>query len=82
MSENQVPALDPDADAIAIVRSIACSQRAGFRRRWPAEYDSGFIAGMLDKAEPSLRYPPDFAAWAFVRRQAWFSGWNAGYTRP
>lgn len=76
------PAPDPDADAIAIVQGIAASQRAGYRRQFPLEYDSGFIAGMRDKVKPSSRYPPDFGAWSVERKNGWFAGWNEGYTRP
>jgi hypothetical protein len=75
--------LDPDSDAIAMVKAIAISQRAKIRARDKQTYDAGYVAGYRDKAEgPCLRYPPDFQAWTLDRKNAWFAGWNEGYARP
>lgn len=83
VNSSQRQPLDPDADAIAMVRSIAISQRARIRAQDKRTYDAGYIAGYQDKAlGPALRYPPDFQAWSLDRKNAWFAGWNEGYERP
>lgn len=76
----------PAADPEKIEKATRENKR--IRDLWPAEFKDGFQSGRAGKAaERSARefggYPRGFHGWPLERRNAWFAGFNLGYTgRP
>jgi len=63
--------------------SDAEDHRLRIRAEWPAEYDNGLRCGLLNefpKPREQGGYPIGFHSWPLVRRNAWFAGFNKGYT--
>jgi hypothetical protein len=55
------------------------------RRPWPAEFADGLRCGILgdpDETPPRERggYPQGFHGWPLEKRNAWFAGFNFGYS--
>lgn len=63
--------------------STVAQARQEIRRRRPAEFDGGFLAGKGRKPPAGMPggYPPGFHAWPLDRRNAWFCGFNAAYVK-
>ena len=62
----------------------ARNERQAIRAKFPAEYDDGATCGLTLKPEGAREpggYPKGFFDWPIDRRNGWFAGFNAGYTR-
>jgi hypothetical protein len=65
--------------------SDARNQRRALQRAWPAEFADGIRCGLLpgpDTAPPrdAGGYPQGFHGWPLERCNAWFAGFNFGYS--
>jgi hypothetical protein len=73
-------------DKLKYVDSTANTSTAlkSLRAKWPAEFDDGVRCGLLNKfpanGEPG-GYPQGFHHWSLDKRNAWFAGFNIGYTK-
>ena len=57
-------------------RRAADDEREHIRRAFPAEFNDGAKRGFRgDKL-----YPPGFLEWPLDRRNAWYAGFNKGYS--
>ncbi len=59
------------------------SRREETRARFTAEFDDGARVGFFGRTEgprESGGYPQGFQTWPPERRDAWFCGWNAGFS--
>jgi hypothetical protein len=66
--------------------SEARNQRRALQHAWPAEFKDGVRCGLSpepDETPPRERggYPVKFHSWPLEARNAWFCGWNVGYTK-
>jgi hypothetical protein len=53
----------------------ASRDRQALREKFPAEFRGGARCGFLRKD-----YPEGFHTWSIERCNAWWAGWNQGYT--
>jgi hypothetical protein len=59
------------------------TERAAIRAAWHVEFDEGARCGALQKFDGEREaggYPLGFHSWPLERRNAWYAGFNAGYT--
>lgn len=57
---------------------------AAIQAKWPAEFNDGARYGLLNKCHGKREpggFPPGFHDWPLNRRNAWFAGFDEGYSR-
>lgn len=57
--------------------TAAMECRHALRATWAEAFDDGVRRALNDNRE----YPIGFAAWPLEKRNAWFAGFNVGYTK-
>jgi hypothetical protein len=53
---------------------------ASLMRRWPEEFQGGARCALLGRSEAGER-PRGFLAWPLERRNAWYAGFNQGFSK-
>jgi hypothetical protein len=65
------------------VSEIGRHDGASLRDRWPDEFRDGARCGFMMRSDGNREiagYPGEFHLWSIDRRNAWFAGFNRGWS--